>query len=534
MNILQHEVVEKYPDMKYSVIGGFFFLRYICPALVTPEKYNLVMEPLPPHTRRTMILISKIIQNMGVGVYFDKDIEPHMEYFNNTISSKHSDISSFFCKITDRREMNRAWKTEKKKHRASNSKTITSKQKLILKNAVEELNDLIVDVVHRINHLVPSVHPKFWSYVDVNRWVNTANINPEDGELFEKAKIDGNELLNLDKNKLEQIGISKLGQRMKYIKLIHNLKELWETFEEGHNAGLQEQLKKLENSESIVTWSPYIVKLWCESKGLVEVGNELFKEGVTGRNLLSLDNEDLISFGIFNPRWRSYLLNLVNQLRGETELQSIKIKKNFYYINCHIGLNCTETINIPKSKPNFHKIMQQLEIHHGSGLEMIYKTSEKEIIVSDNNDLVNAIKWLKEGNKLEFTARKRLEKPMIDWTSQDVQYWLQSLEIFTEPVDSILSMKIDGKCLMVPGLDDATIKSWGITKLGHIKRLKKNIKEFNTTEKGVSGSLSRRQASTSVLRSQSDSAYESMKLKKKTLSSGSNLNNSNSKITALF
>ena len=31
-----------YPNMTHAVIGGFVFLRYLCPAIVSPEKYNLI------------------------------------------------------------------------------------------------------------------------------------------------------------------------------------------------------------------------------------------------------------------------------------------------------------------------------------------------------------------------------------------------------------------------------------------------------------------------------------------------------------
>ena len=33
---------KKYPEIGYEIIGGFFFLRFFCPILVSPEKYSLI------------------------------------------------------------------------------------------------------------------------------------------------------------------------------------------------------------------------------------------------------------------------------------------------------------------------------------------------------------------------------------------------------------------------------------------------------------------------------------------------------------
>jgi hypothetical protein len=38
---LQYMVKERFPEMEYEIVGGFFFLRFLCPALVAPETYGI-------------------------------------------------------------------------------------------------------------------------------------------------------------------------------------------------------------------------------------------------------------------------------------------------------------------------------------------------------------------------------------------------------------------------------------------------------------------------------------------------------------
>ena len=59
----------KYPDAKdqtiCTLIGGFFFLRFINPAIVTPKSYMLVDGIPEEHPRRTLTLIAKMLQNLS-------------------------------------------------------------------------------------------------------------------------------------------------------------------------------------------------------------------------------------------------------------------------------------------------------------------------------------------------------------------------------------------------------------------------------------------------------------------------------------
>ncbi|CAO3686002.1 unnamed protein product [Rhizopus stolonifer] len=59
----------KYPDASEyavsSLIGGFFFLRFVNPAIVTPQAYMLVDRIPGPNTRTTLTLLAKMIQNLA-------------------------------------------------------------------------------------------------------------------------------------------------------------------------------------------------------------------------------------------------------------------------------------------------------------------------------------------------------------------------------------------------------------------------------------------------------------------------------------
>lgn len=46
-----------FPDSIYTAIGGWIFLRYINPAIISPEIVDL---DLPEESRKALILVSKV------------------------------------------------------------------------------------------------------------------------------------------------------------------------------------------------------------------------------------------------------------------------------------------------------------------------------------------------------------------------------------------------------------------------------------------------------------------------------------------
>ena len=101
-------IQRKYPEATdyaiCSLIGGFFFLRFINPAIVTPQAYMLI-DSLPTsakHPRRTLTLIAKMLQNLANKPSYAK--EAYMMSLNPFIEQNKARINVFLnslCEVGD-------------------------------------------------------------------------------------------------------------------------------------------------------------------------------------------------------------------------------------------------------------------------------------------------------------------------------------------------------------------------------------------------------------------------------------------------
>lgn len=55
----------KFPTAATIAVGGLFFLRIVCPSIVSPEGFGLLPVPVKPEARRTLVLVSKALQNVA-------------------------------------------------------------------------------------------------------------------------------------------------------------------------------------------------------------------------------------------------------------------------------------------------------------------------------------------------------------------------------------------------------------------------------------------------------------------------------------
>ncbi|KAK8066901.1 GTPase-activator protein for Ras-like GTPase [Apiospora hydei] len=96
----------KYPDANDQIIctliGGFFFLRFINPAIVTPKSYMLIDGAPAEKPRRTLTLIAKMLQNLANKPSYAK--EPYMAKLQPFIQSNKDRVNKFMldlCEVQD-------------------------------------------------------------------------------------------------------------------------------------------------------------------------------------------------------------------------------------------------------------------------------------------------------------------------------------------------------------------------------------------------------------------------------------------------
>ena len=96
----------KYPDAQdqtiCTLIGGFFFLRFLNPAIVTPKSYMLVEGTPEEHPRRILTLIAKMLQNLANKPSYAK--EPYMAVTQPFVQAHKDRVNTFLldlCEVQD-------------------------------------------------------------------------------------------------------------------------------------------------------------------------------------------------------------------------------------------------------------------------------------------------------------------------------------------------------------------------------------------------------------------------------------------------
>ena len=100
-------VAERWPDLpeaqQCSLVGGFFVLRYLNPAILTPGAYGIIPQdaPLPEHGRRNLTILAKVVQNLSNGVTFSTVKEAYMSVLNFILDKYQHRMSRFIASLSE-------------------------------------------------------------------------------------------------------------------------------------------------------------------------------------------------------------------------------------------------------------------------------------------------------------------------------------------------------------------------------------------------------------------------------------------------
>lgn len=90
--------VEDPASLTRSVIGGFLFLRFVCPAITTPHLHDLLDKEPPSETRKILVLITKLLFKTATSVLFNEK-EAHLRILNPFIERNSAAIQTLFADL---------------------------------------------------------------------------------------------------------------------------------------------------------------------------------------------------------------------------------------------------------------------------------------------------------------------------------------------------------------------------------------------------------------------------------------------------
>jgi len=82
-----------------TVVGFFAYFRFMNPAVVSPDGFELTKKQVSPGMRNNLILISKVMTNLVNNNLFDKKLEEHMVVMNEWLKSMNGKYLEFIKKI---------------------------------------------------------------------------------------------------------------------------------------------------------------------------------------------------------------------------------------------------------------------------------------------------------------------------------------------------------------------------------------------------------------------------------------------------
>ncbi|KNC56032.1 uncharacterized protein AMSG_02044 [Thecamonas trahens ATCC 50062] len=184
-------LLEEHTNSQNSIaVGGFFFLRFLVPAITAPESYVLVSEAPLPDERRALIMVGKVLQNLSNNKEFGGK-EQHMQQLNDFIFSNKNEVNALFerlCKM-DVFVAPPPVEIPKKHFEAAQLKLFLHTKRNLLKvvnDLLESKEGTPADIVSLRQQTAGNLVATIESIV--SRCSPGGSLSPEDASLFDQAR----------------------------------------------------------------------------------------------------------------------------------------------------------------------------------------------------------------------------------------------------------------------------------------------------------------------------------------------------------
>lgn len=93
----------RFPKARYQGVGGFMILRFITPAIVSPENIDINLGSPGPELRKGLVLVSKILLTLYCNQLFASHKDPHLTNLNDFLKRNIYRVSRFLDDVSDAR-----------------------------------------------------------------------------------------------------------------------------------------------------------------------------------------------------------------------------------------------------------------------------------------------------------------------------------------------------------------------------------------------------------------------------------------------